>query len=295
MISFVNAKINIGLYVTNRRTDGYHDLSTLFYPIGLLSGTPESPWPFSDILEINLMKGARHRFAFTGNPICCPPEKNLVAKAVTLFETAYAERTGRQLPRFDIRLEKHIPDGAGLGGGSADASFTLRMLNTLTENPFDDTELIRLSATLGADCPFFIINRPCHAEGIGEILKPTDTDLSGNWLVILKPDFGISTKEAFSGIDCGSLAETRQVNRAEDLPEKEWRDCIRNDFEPHLFKNHPFLKRLKTYLYDFGAVYAQMSGSGSAIYGIFREKDAAENAYILGENKEGIYSAIIKL
>ncbi len=295
MISFVNAKINIGLYVTGRRADGYHDLSTVFYPIGKLSGSPESPWPFSDILEITPLDAESHEFSFTGTPIACPPEKNLVVKAVDAFEKAYTGHTGNKLPRFDIRLYKHIPDGAGLGGGSADASFTLKMLNGLTGNIFSDSEMIRLAASLGADCPFFIINRPCAAAGVGEILRPIDLDLSGKWLVILKPSFGISTKEAFSGIDCRHLSESRCPVSAETLILESWRDSILNDFEPHLFYNHPVLKSIKSSLYDSGAIYVQMSGSGSAVYGIFDDESAASKAYVNGKSSEGTYSAIMKL
>ena len=169
------------------------------------------------------------------------------------------------------------------------------MLNGLMGNIFSDSEMIRLAASLGADCPFFIINRPCAAAGVGEILRSIDLDLSGKWLVILKPSFGISTKEAFSGIDCRHLSESRCPVSAETLLLESWRDSILNDFEPHLFYNHPVLKRIKSSLYDSGAIYAQMSGRGSAVYGIFDDESAASKAYLNGKSSEGTYSAIMKL
>lgn len=268
MILFVNAKINLGLQVVARRPDGYHELSTIFYPIGVASGTPYSPFPFGDILEINRISDSGEcRFSFSGNNIDCPLEKNLVYKAAIAFRSAFSEKTGEEMPAFDIRLEKHIPDGAGLGGGSADASFVLKTLNDLTGNHLSDAELITIAARIGADCPFFIVNTPCLAKGIGEVLTPVELSLAGKWLLIVKPELSIPTKEAFAGVDCGRPhADTLALLT---LSIEEWRGAVENEFEPHIFEAHPELAAIKQSLYDSGAVYAQMSGSGSALFGIF--------------------------
>ncbi len=271
MILFVNAKINIGLQVTGKRPDGYHELSTIFYPVGLLSGTPYSPQPFCDILEVTELPDAeRSQFTFTGNRIDCPLEKNLVYRAAKAFAEAFKTRCGHDMPAFDIRLEKHIPDGAGLGGGSADASFTLKALNELNGNVFTDNQLIDMATSLGADCPFFILNTPCIATGIGEVMTPVDLSLEGKWLVIVKPPFGVPTREAFAGIDCSRPhADTLEPL---SLQPQQWPNRVENEFEPHIFKIHPELPLIKQSLYDAGAFYAQMSGSGSAIFGIFNSK-----------------------
>lgn len=293
MIQTVNAKINIGLHIIGRRADGYHELSTLFYPVGLMSGMPESPWAFSDILEITpLTEGGSHRFTFTGNRIDCPLEKNLVWRAVDAFDKHYQERTGLHLPAMSVHLEKHIPDGAGLGGGSADASFTLRMLNQLTGELFSPEELSDISSTLGADCPFFIYNRPCLAEGIGEKLTCVDLDLSSYWLVILKPSFGISTREAFSGV---AIGEDRSAALPLHSPPDGWRESVYNDFETHLFERYPVLRQLKDALYESGACYAQMSGSGSAVYGIFSSLGKAQAAWRRGCRDRDLYTALMRL
>lgn len=284
MIQFVNAKINLGLSVVRRRPDGYHDLSTIFYPIGLHAGTPASPDPFADALEI--IPSERNRFIFSGNPIDCPLEKNLVYKAFMLFSNAYRERAREEMKGFEVHLDKHLPDGAGLGGGSADASFTLLTLNKIHASLFSAEELIAMAAKLGADCPFFILNRPCAAEGIGEILEPVALDLSGITAVVAKPKFGISTREAFGGI-------TPRANRpdAKNSPEgaalaaqlsatpiADWKELLTNDFEAHLFQLRPQLAEIKSALYGSGALYAQMSGSGSALFGLYSDSAAAAAA-----------------
>lgn len=278
MITFVNAKINIGLFVTGRRPDGYHDLETLFYPVGLHNGTPANPTPFCDILEITPNDSGEFRFTFTGRPVDCEPEKNLVAKAARLF-AAELEKKGERLPSgFDIRLEKHLPDGAGLGGGSADASFTLKMLNGVCGTPFPVEELERLALRLGADCPFFIADRPAFGGGVGDRLEPSPLDLEGYWAAIVKPTgVSIPTKEAFSHVsprpapfDLRTLAGKRPG---------EWAGIIGNDFHESVFHHHPELREiLKKLSEQPGALYAQMSGSGSAFYGIFATQEAAEAA-----------------
>ncbi len=286
MITFVNAKINIGLFVTGRRPDGYHDLETLFYPVGLHNGTPANPTPFCDILEITPNDSGEFRFTFTGRPVDCEPEKNLVAKAARLF-AAELEKKGERLPSgFDIRLEKHLPDGAGLGGGSADASFTLKMLNGVCGTPFPVEELERLALRLGADCPFFIADRPAFGCGVGDRLEPSPLDLEGYWAAIVKPTgVSIPTKEAFSHVsprpapfDLRTLAGKRPG---------EWAGIIGNDFHESVFHHHPELREiLKKLSEQPGALYAQMSGSGSAFYGIFATQEAAEAATLSFESTD---------
>lgn len=277
MIRFVNAKINLGLNILRRREDGYHNLETLFYPVGRFNGTPLNPEPFCDILEINFAKdGAEDSFFFSGNRIGCALEKNLVYKALGAFRNASGEK-GLSIPPLSVTLEKHLPDAAGLGGGSADATFTLLLLNELFGNPLDEEKMQTLAVGLGADCPFFLENRPVLASGIGEIMEPVDLDLSGYWCVIVKPDIQISTKEAFAGI---TPAEPEiKIREIIGYPVEEWREKgLSNDFERSLFVRHPLLGKIKEMLYREGALYASMSGSGSSLYGIFRDHREAASA-----------------
>ena len=278
MVRFVNAKINLGLNIIRKRADGYHELETLFYPVGLYNGTPENPQPFNDILEVDLLADCGEvDFHFLGNPIDCPMEKNLVVRAARLFHSLFTQRYGATR-QIIVTLEKHIPDGAGLGGGSADASFTLMMLNELHGNPFAKEELIEMAASLGADCPFFIENRPVLATGIGEIMKPIEADLAGKWAVIAKPNIYVSTREAFSGIT--PRIPDKTISEIIRLPIEEWEAAgLKNDFERHIFALHPRLKEIKDELKARGALYAAMSGSGSSLFGIFSGKEEAETAY----------------
>lgn len=281
MIDFVNAKINIGLQVVSRREDGYHDLQTVFYPVGRYAGLPQNPEEFCDILEISCREG-ESVFEFQGRKIDCPLEKNLIFRAVRLFEEKEREREKKEKERgerggYRVILDKHLPDGAGMGGGSADASFALRMLNRMQpeDERFSDAELAAMALRLGADCPFFIYNRPMYAEGVGERLEDIALDLSGYWLVVIKPRVYVSTKEAFSGI----VPKPGDIDLRElpGLPVEEWQGVIINDFEVSIFPRHPELKEIKESLLHDGALYASMSGSGSSIYGIFREKDKAHS------------------
>lgn len=269
MLKFINAKLNLGLNIVNRRPDGYHDLETIFYPVGLYNGTPQNPEPFCDILEMT--PAEKTEFFFTGRKVDCPLEKNLVFKAWKLFKDNYPE-----LQEFAIRLEKHLPDGAGLGGGSADASFVLCMLNELSGRPFNDNQLAAIALKLGADCPFFIYNKPCFAEGVGERLQPVGLDLSGWWCVLVKPDLSISTKEAFAGV----IPSRPEVSLMEivKLSVSEWNGLMKNDFEDSLFPNHPVLSEIKAKLLSLGASYAAMSGSGSTIFGLFPSRQSALSA-----------------
>jgi 4-diphosphocytidyl-2-C-methyl-D-erythritol kinase len=289
MIKFVNAKINLGLNIVAKREDGYHDLETVFFPVGIESGMPQQPQAFDDILEMNFQPGNQTgcKFQMMGRRIDCPPEKNLVVKATSLFLRSYLDKFGADddLGMFTITLDKHLPDGAGLGGGSADASFTLVTLNELLGERFTKSELADMARRLGADCPFFIYNTPCFAEGIGEILNPVEIDLKGNWLLIVKPDVYVSTKDAFSGVK--PRRPDFDLRFLHYLPLDQWRGKVVNDFEETVFPKYPELARIKERLYEQGAVYASMSGSGSAIYGIFSDGERAKAA--LDTTNEGVW------
>lgn len=277
MIKFVNAKINIGLNIVSKRPDGYHNLETVFFPVGLESGLPHQPDPFDDVLEVTYEPGdvSGCRFQFVGNRIDCPPQKNLVVKAASKFLSLYNDLKGdiHKFGMFEITLDKHLPDGAGLGGGSADAAFTLEMLNDTTGSHFSKEELAALALGLGADCPFFLENRPCFAEGVGEFLSPIDLNLKGYTLLIVKPDIYVSTAEAFAGISPKKPAF--DLRYLPYLPVEEWKNKVVNDFESTVFEKHPELKSIKNELYDSGAIFASMSGSGSSIYAIYADHDIA--------------------
>lgn len=281
MIRFVNAKLNLGLNIVRRREDGYHDLQTVFYPVGKYNGTPENPEPFCDIIEIT--PAPETEFILTGRPVNCPLEKNLVFKAWKLFKSCYencgASSSGqpeRFFPDFSVRLEKHLPDGAGLGGGSADATFVLLILNELTGFPFSESRLADMALQLGADCPFFVYNTPCYAEGVGEKMQTLDLDLKGWWCVLVKPEVSISTKEAFAGVT--PLMPSVNLKEIVGYPVDLWQDKMRNDFEDSLFPNHPVLDEIKSGLLKLGASYAAMSGSGSTVFGLFPDRNLAQTA-----------------
>lgn len=287
MIRFVNAKINIGLRIVARRPDGYHDLETLFYPVGLYAGTAENPEAFGDILEVTLRPEQGFEVVLTGRPVDCPLEKNLAYRAARLYFDELAS------PGFgaEIILEKRLPDGAGCGGGSADASFVLKALSDL-DSKAPDPRLAELALRLGADCPFFIYNRPMYAEGVGEKLESMQwLDLRGRWLVLVKPRVYISTREAFAGVTPRpSDFDLRQLPM---LPVHEWRDVAVNDFEESVFPRHPELRAIKERLYSLGAQYASMSGSGSAIYGIFGSEDEGAAARAEFQNNPTIEGSFL--
>lgn len=288
MIAFVNAKINIGLQIVNRRADGYHDLQTIFYPVGVLAGTPNNPVQFCDILEVNSNYRGELIVNFTGRTIDCPPEKNLVCRAANLFLDRARQNGLSADVGFTITLEKHLPDGAGMGGGSADAGFVLRMLNdcaTQVDSSFkslSNQELCRMALSLGADCPFFIINSPVYAEGVGEEMQHIDLSLKDHWLLVVKPSVYISTREAFAGV--APKPADFDLRTISSLPIYEWRQQVHNDFEDSIFPNHPEMRLIKEQLYETGAEYASLTGSGSCIYGIFDSEECAIEALRVFEN-----------
>ena len=253
MVSFPNAKINIGLNITEKRSDNYHNLESIFVPI-----------PIKDILEIVRKKEGESELHLSGIAIDGDPNDNLIMKAYHLLQSEY------NLPAVDIYLEKNIPFGAGLGGGSADAAFTLKMLNDEFELHLTTEQLESYAARLGADCAFFIQNKPTYATGIGNIFQPVEVNLDNYFLVLVKPDVHVSTKEAYSLI----RPQKTEVSVFEKIqrPIETWKEEISNDFELSVFPQHPIIAEVKSLLYQKGAVYASMSGSGSSVFGIFREE-----------------------
>lgn len=260
MVVFPNAKINLGLNITARRSDGYHDIRSLMVPV-----------PWCDILEIVPAKGTGTRLTVTGRAVDCPPEKNLVMKAVRALEMRV------EVPDVDIYLQKIIPDGAGLGGGSADAAFTLTALNNMFSFGLTQEQLAETAATIGADCPFFIYNRPMMATGTGTMLTPFDCNsLHGLHIVIVKPGIHISTAEAYAGVT--PHIPDRMPEDILRLPPHQWRGSLVNDFEASLADDYPAIGKLRDNLYAHGAIYASLSGSGSAVYGLFAGDKMAEEA-----------------
>lgn len=251
MLLFPNCKINLGLDILRRRIDGFHDIETVMYPVyGLYDG-----------LEIIRSANSGAEFSSSGLPMDCPPEKNLVVRAYELMRARYG------IGGVKIHLHKAIPSGAGLGGGSADAAFTLAGLNGLFALGCGEAELESLAAELGSDTAFFIRNAPRFCEGRGEVMSPADMDLSGKYLLLIKPSVSVSTAEAYAGV-VPAIPATGLCERIA-LPLEEWRGSVENAFEKSVFARYPVLGELKQALYDAGAAYAAMSGSGSAIFGIF--------------------------
>lgn len=289
MIAFVNAKINLGLQIVRRREDGYHDLRTIFYPVGLYAGQPENPVAFCDILEIvPVTSNSRFSFITTGRAVDCPVEKNLVWRAADLYFKLFAHPD----LSVDIHLDKHLPDGAGMGGGSADAAFTLRLLRELDQAPLpDDETLARAALELGADCPFFILNRPAYAEGVGECLSPIDINLAGKWIAVAKPDVFVSTREAFAGVS-PAMPEF-DLRSLPSIPVERWREVLVNDFEESIFPIHPNLELIKEKFYRLNAIYASLTGSGSCIYAIFDDEDLAKVALQILDARPDIISTYL--
>lgn len=255
MITYPNAKINLGLNIVEKRPDGYHNLETVFYPINL-----------QDALEVNLMEGEEEfSLKVSGVPIEGEPENNLVVKAYRLLKKDYPE-----MPAIDIHMYKHIPTGAGLGGGSADAAFMIKLLNDKFKLNLSIEKMEEYAAILGADCAFFIQNKPVFATGIGNTFEPIQLSLKGYYLVLVKPDIFVSTKDAFAHII--PTQPTQSLKEIIRMPVETWRATMKNDFEDSVFQKFPEIAAIKDKLYDLGAVYASMSGSGSSVYGIFREQ-----------------------
>ena len=256
MLSFPNCKINIGLYITGKRPDGYHNLETVFYPVML-----------RDVLEIT--PAAETSLHLYGKTVDGSHESNLVWRAYQLLKALHPDK----LSHIDIHLLKNIPMGAGMGGGSADGAFMLRLLNDFSKLGLDKETLIALALQLGSDCPFFIENTPQYASGRGELMQPVTLDLSAYSIQLVCPAVHISTADAFRMITPKPAAFN--LKNISSLPLSQWRDNISNDFEQPVFVQHPELSGIKEQLYAAGAIYAAMSGSGSTIYGIFNKGEKA--------------------
>jgi 4-diphosphocytidyl-2-C-methyl-D-erythritol kinase len=250
MVQFPNAKINLGLSVTERRSDGYHNLETVFYPV-----------PLCDVLEV--IRGETFSFRVSGWALDGPEEENLVVRAWRLLQVRFG------LPPVTVRLHKVIPSGAGLGGGSSDAAFMLKMVNDLFSLALSEAELEAEAGKLGADCPFFIRNTPSFATGTGNILSPAEVDLAGFHLVLVKPPLHVHTGKAYQAITPRQPAVS--VQKVVQQPVDSWKGTLTNDFEEPVFNMFPMIREIKEELYRRGAVYASMSGSGSAVFGLFRE------------------------
>jgi 4-diphosphocytidyl-2-C-methyl-D-erythritol kinase len=259
MIDFPQSKINLGLKVTGKRPDGFHDIETVFYPAGM-----------SDILEIIVAGDGRFGFTSTGLAIPGDPQHNLCVKAYHLLSA------GLNIPPVKIHLHKIIPMGAGLGGGSSDGAFTVKMLNTLFSLGLSVEIMEDYARQLGSDCAFFIRNRPVLATGKGDIFEPVTIDLSAFRIVIAVPSIHVNTAEAYAMIDKAVplVAELHQ-NTTEliKLPPGNWKSSLTNDFERPVFAMYPEIARIKEQLYRSGALYSAMTGSGAGVYGIF-ERDA---------------------
>ena len=276
MITFPIAKINLGLNVVERRPDGYHNLQTVFYPVPISDALevttmdPQFPSPYDCDLKVT-------NISIEGNE-----QRNLVVRAYQLLKQDFP-----LLPRLHAHLHKCIPTQAGMGGGSSDCAFMIRLLNEQFHLELTDQQMIDYAARLGADCAFFILSRPAYAEGIGEQLQPVALDLSNYWIAVVRPDIPVPTKEAFSLIH--PHYPEKNCRDVIMQPIKTWRHDLVNDFEQSVFALHPEIGAVKQRLYDLGAIYAAMSGSGSALFGIFKEKPTLDTEF------EGMYKQVLKL
>jgi 4-diphosphocytidyl-2-C-methyl-D-erythritol kinase len=254
MVVFPNAKINIGLNIIGKRADGFHNLETIFYPV-----------PIKDAVEIIENKDASTDLIFSasGNIINVSDDDNLCVKAVRLL------KKGFQFPPVKMHLHKNIPMGAGMGGGSADASAILSLLNKKFELNISTEKLMEYALILGSDCPFFIINKPCFASGRGEVLQEININLSAYKIMIVHPGIHVNTGQAFSQLNATNFSPAGELAEQVKMDITLWKCHIKNDFEDLVFKKHPTIKEIKEKLYHKGAVYSAMSGSGSAVFGIF--------------------------
>ncbi len=258
VLVFPSCKINIGLRITEKRSDGFHNLQSCFYPVG-----------WSDALES--IPSSTFSFSSSGLPIPGESAKNLCVRAYELLKADF------DLPPIQIHLHKIVPIGAGLGGGSADAAFMLKLLNEQFAVGLDVAQLENYARKLGSDCAFFIQNRPLYCTEKGDVFADIGVDLQGFHVVLIYPNLAISTAEAYAGVQ-PRQPETVLCEQLQ-MPIDTWRNTVRNDFEDSLFPKYPVLNQLKQQLYEAGAVYASMSGSGSTVYGIFNAPIATPNQF----------------
>ena len=255
MLRFPNCKINLGLHILGKRADGFHNLETVFYPI-----------LFKDALELIPAKNNSTEIAFTGTGLAVDGEiaDNLCVKAYHLLKKDFPD-----LPVVKIHLHKTLPMGAGLGGGSADASFMLKLLNDKFKLNLSTPQLLNYALQLGSDCPFFIINKPCFATGRGEVLEEIKINLAAYKIILINPGIHVNTGWAFSNIT--PALPKKSIKEIVQQPVETWKTALKNDFEAPVFAAHPAVKAIKEDLYNQGAIYAAMSGSGSTLFGIFNQ------------------------
>ena len=260
MVTYPNAKINLGLFVTEKRPDNYHNIETVFYPI-----------PLCDEIECEISETNTTTITISGMNIDGDSNDNLIIKAYNQLKRQY------QIPAVSIHLKKNIPFGAGLGGGSADAAFTLKLINHFFSLGLSDAQLEIEAAKIGADCPFFIKNQPVFASGIGNVFTPIDLSLKGYYILLVKPSIHVSTPNAYKSIvPCKPSFDLQQIN---NIPLSLWKHHIINDFEKPVFYQYLEIEQIKNSLYNIGAVYSSMSGSGSSVFGIFENKPIVTNLF----------------
>lgn len=251
MITYPIAKINIGLLVTEKRPDGFHNLETIFYPIRM-----------QDILEV--IEADEFKFSLSGIAVEGDPNENLVVKAYQLIKNDF------QIPAVQVHLHKNIPSGAGLGGGSSDAAYMLLTLNELFNLNLSQEQLMDYALKLGSDCPFFIQGKPVFATGRGELMQDCHVELKDFFLILVKPPVHVSTAAAYQNIV--PQRSRLSLKGLIGFPVTKWKGNIQNHFEKYVFQAYPEVENIKKTLYEQGAVFAQMSGSGSAVYGLFRSE-----------------------
>lgn len=271
MLLFPNIKINLGLYITGKRPDGYHNIESIFYPVQWREAIEitDRAVEVSGFSGINTeIESGKVRFMSYGIPIPGDAESNLCIKVYHLLEEWF------NLPAIDIHLLKTLPIGAGLGGGSADAAYTLRALKEFFELRISDAEAKDILAKVGSDCPFFWENKPMFVYGRGERMRPIDLDLSAYYILLVNPNIHISTKEAYAGVR--PKPPGIDLEMIPSIGVEGWKDVLSNDFETSIFPNHPSIRGIKEALYHNGALYASMTGSGSTVFGIFKEEPNTE-------------------
>ena len=254
MISFPNCKINIGLNIVGKRSDGYHNIETVFYPLSLCDALEVLPANHPRSLDI---------FSMEGMQIDGDIEQNLCMKALRLMQKEIS------LPALQIILMKKIPVGAGLGGGSSDAAFTLKMINSFYNTGLTDEHLMELASSLGSDCAFFLVNKPVFASGKGDQMSKISLQLAGYTLIVVKPPVFVSTAEAYAGTS--PQKPELSLRDLIQLPVTDWQYAIKNDFEDSIFPKYPEIASIKKRMYEMGAIYASMSGSGSSVFGLFKD------------------------
>ncbi len=263
MVLFPNCKINLGLRIKEKRTDGYHNLETIFFPLQLRDAV--------ELIRAGAPGTGREnpfRLTLSGTPVPGTPEDNLCTRAWKMIKKDFPA-----IPPLNLYLHKVIPSGGGLGGGSSDGTHTLLLLNAVLDLQLSEAQLQDYAARLGSDCPFFLLNKPCLATGRGEVLEELNLDLGNYYFVLVDPQIPVSTAGAFS-MASPSTTITPTLKEIVSLPVTQWKELLINEFETPVYKQHPLLPELKEKLYREGAVYASMTGTGSCIYGIFDKRDA---------------------